>query len=76
VKLELLKFATSDGKTSVVKNADFILEGEHCNELVSQQGCVPLHTLYCISAFVGLKFSMEMYWQIRPTTWPPQSLIF
>jgi len=46
VKLELLKFATSDGKTSVVKNADFILEGDHCNELVSLQACVPLHTLY------------------------------
>ena len=76
VKFELLKFATSGGKTSVVKNSDFILEVEHSNELVSQQDCVPLHTFYCISGFVGLKFSMDMYWQIRPTTWPPQSLIF
>jgi hypothetical protein len=61
-KLVLLKFAASGGKTSVVKNADFILEGEHSNELVSQQDCVLLHTFYCISGFVGLKFSMEMYW--------------
>jgi hypothetical protein len=61
VKLELLKFATSGGKTSVVKNADFSLEREHCNELVSQQDCIPLHTFYCISEFAGLKFSMEMY---------------
>jgi hypothetical protein len=60
VKLELLKFATDGGKTSDVKNADFSLEGEHFNELVFQQVCVPLHTFYCNSGFVGLKFSMEI----------------
>jgi len=63
VKFELLKFATSGGKTSDVKNADFSLEGEHSNDLVSQQDCVLLHTFYCISGFVEMKFSMEMFCQ-------------
>jgi len=76
VKLELLKFTTRGGRTSVVKNADFTSEGERSNELVSEQDCVPLHSFYCISGFVGLKFSMEIYWPIRPTIWPPQSLLF
>jgi hypothetical protein len=73
---ELLKFTTSGGRNSVVENVDLILEEQHSNELVSQQDCGSLHSFYCISGYVGLKFSMAMYWPIRPTTRPPQFLIF
>jgi hypothetical protein len=56
VKLELLKFATSSGKTSVVRNADFVLEWEHSNEVVSQQDCVNLHTYTVFPDLLDLNF--------------------